>query len=55
MTKINNLPSYAMDYTYIVTRLVGGEHWFYGAYDSYAKAEAVAEEIGGYVQYSGRQ
>ncbi len=50
MSKINNFPIYANEYTYVVTRLVNGEHWFWGAYNDYFKAEAVADEIGGYVQ-----
>lgn len=49
MTTIHNVPNYAYHYIYIVYREVEGENWFYGAYDNSAKAEAVAEEIGGFI------
>lgn len=55
MSKVNNYPNYATQYKYIVTRLVEGEHWFWGAYNDYFKAEQVADEIGGYVQVSERR
>lgn len=54
MSKVNNFPTYAAQYKYIVTRLYNGEHWFWGAYNDYFKAEQVVEEIGGYVQVSER-
>ena len=49
---IDNMPSYAKDYEYIVARLVDCELWFYGAYDSKDKAEEVAYEIEGLVVHS---
>lgn len=42
--KINNIPSYAKNYKYIVVTLVDGELWFYGAYNEYEKAKCVSEE-----------
>ena len=38
MTKINNLPTYAKNYKYIVARLIDGDWWFYGAYNDGFKA-----------------
>lgn len=52
---INNMPSYAKDYEYIVARLVDCELWFYGAYDSKDKAEEVAYEIEGLIVHSAQQ
>ena len=45
--KINNLPAYAADYKYIVYREVGGENWFYGAYNDYVDAVITVLEIDG--------
>ena len=39
MTKINNLPTYATEYRYIVARAIDGAFWFYGAYNDGEKAE----------------
>lgn len=46
---INNMPSYANEYTYIVACEDCGEYWFYGAYDNLAKAEMVANDCEGVV------
>ena len=47
--RIRNLPEYALAYKYVVYREVGGECWFYGAYNSVMKAADVAAEVGGKV------
>lgn len=47
MTKINNLPTYATEYRYIVARAIDGAFWFYGAYNDGEKAERAAIECGG--------
>ena len=47
MTKINNLPTYAKNYKYIVARLIDGGWWFYGAYNDGTKAERAAIECDG--------
>ena len=49
MKNINNIPAYATEYTYIVAIEDDGEYWFYGAYDTRAKAEAVAYDCEGEV------
>lgn len=46
---INNMPSYANEYTYIVACEDCGEYWFYGAYNDLAKAEMVANDCEGVV------
>ena len=46
---INNLPTYANKYKYIVARRVDGELWFWGAWNDRNKANEVAIEIGGEV------
>lgn len=46
---INRMPSYAVEYKYIVYREVNGQNWFYGAYNDVTKAAGVAAEIRGYV------
>lgn len=46
---INNLPTYANEYKYIVARRVDGELWFWGAWNDLNKANEVALEIGGEV------
>lgn len=46
---INNVPAYAEKYLFIVAREVEGEFWFWGAWNDEAKADEVAEEIGGKV------
>ena len=45
--KINNLPSYATDYPFIVASIIDDELWFYGAYRDSSKAEQVALSIDG--------
>lgn len=47
--KINNLPTYANEYKYIVASRVDGELWFWGAYNDRDKAYSVACEIWGEV------
>lgn len=47
MTKINNLPTYATEYRYIVARAIDGAFWFYGAYNDGEKAERAAIECDG--------
>ena len=46
---VNNIPTYAKNYKYIVARAVSGELWFYGAYSTSTKAYDVAEQIDGIV------
>ena len=46
---INNLPTYAVNYRFIVYRVVDGEKWFYGAYNDAQWAREVAAMIEGYV------
>ena len=46
---INNLPTYANEYKYIVARRVDEELWFWGAWNDRNKANEVALEIGGEV------
>ena len=47
MINLNNLPTYAMNYEFIVYREIDGEYWFYGAYSNGTKAQAVTHEIHG--------
>lgn len=47
--RINNEPTYAKNYEFIVAREVDGEYWFYGAYADGFKAEKVAVEIDGVI------
>ena len=51
MTKINEMPSYANEYTYIVACKSDyyGEYWFYGAYNNKKLAERIAEICNGTV------
>ena len=46
---INNLPTYANEYKYIVVRRVDEELWFWGAWNDRNKANEVALEISGEV------
>lgn len=48
MEKIENLPEYALEYKYIVCRIVDGKHWFYGAYNDVLKAANAAQAICGF-------
>ena len=43
---INNLPSYASEYEFIVVRFVDGEPWFWGAWHDYEKAVQASMELG---------
>lgn len=49
--KINNLPTKATQFKYIVCHVVDGAVWFYGAWDGAHEADArrQAREIGGFV------
>lgn len=46
---VYNVPAYAAEYPYVVVRETEGEYWFYGAYETYARAVDVAYEVRGYV------
>lgn len=46
---VKNLPEYAEKYKYIVARTVGGEAWFFGAYDDEEWANSVAAKVEGFV------
>ena len=52
--KINNEPSYARDYEFIVARKVENEYWFWGAYEDGFIADRAASEIGGVVFHNVR-
>ena len=52
--KINNCPSYAYDYEFIVVREVDNEYWFYGAYEDGFKADIVCSKISGIVVHNVR-
>ena len=43
---INNIPTYANEYKYIVARRVDGKLWFWGAWNDRDKANDAAEELG---------
>ena len=51
MFYINNLPTYAKNYAFIVVREIfteeGIERWFYGAWNDRNTANEVALEVGG--------
>ncbi len=47
--KVNNVPEYATNYAFIVTRLVDGYLWFWGAYDTPERAMEAAESIDGLI------
>lgn len=49
MKHINNLPAYASDYNYIVARICDNEFWFWGAYETFDRAQDVADEVNGIV------
>ena len=51
--KVNNVAKYAESKKYIVARSLGGELWFWGAWDDEAKATQAALEIGGVVVFNG--
>ena len=44
---INNTPTYANRYEYIVARIVDNELWFYGAYHTETEAINVAMMVDG--------
>lgn len=43
---INNLPSYASEYEFIVVRCVDGELWFWGVWHEQEKAVQASIELG---------
>ena len=43
---VQNLPIKGLSKDYVVVRQVDGDLWYYGQYDSEAKAREVAIEIG---------
>ena len=47
--EIENTPEYAVNYRFIVYRIVDDVRWFYGAWNDGGKAAQVAVEIGGFV------
>lgn len=49
MIKIQNEPTYAKDYEFIVARECDGEYWFWGAYEEGHRAEKAALEIDGII------
>jgi len=48
-TMINNLPDYANEYPFIVATGELEDLWFYGAYNTFEKANEVAEQVDGVV------
>ncbi len=46
---INNLPDYASEYPFIVATGELEDLWFYGAYNTFEKANEVAEQVDGVV------
>lgn len=54
IAEINNTPDYAEEYPYIVARPCETTLWFYGAYDTEARAKEVAFEVDGLVFYNER-
>lgn len=51
---INNLPTYAQDYDYVVAIECNDELWFYGAYSTKSEAMQVAAEIDGIITHNAR-
>lgn len=47
--KVNNMKAYARDMEFTVIRMVGGEAWFYEAFNDADKAIRCAIEEGGHV------
>jgi len=45
--EIRNVPTYAYGHPYWVVREADGEYWFYGAYDTLARAREVAAMVDG--------
>ena len=52
--KINNCPSYASDYEFIVVRKYNNEYWFYGAFSNGFTADAVCSKINGVIIHNVR-
>ena len=42
---VMNVPEYATKYTFIVTRLIDGCLWFWGAYDTPERAKEAVESF----------
>ena len=49
MLTIRNASAYAANYKYIVYNLVGGEAWFFSAWNDLMKASEQAHEYGLYI------
>ena len=51
MIKINNLPAFAKNNTWVVYTIVDGKAWFYDAWQADRQADAIwqALDIGGFV------
>lgn len=47
--KVNNVAEYAGEDRYWVVRIVDGEAWFYGSWETEKEATKVAKEVGGMV------
>ena len=47
--KVNNVAEYAGECRWWAIRIVDGEAWFYGAFDTEKEATKAAKEIGGMV------
>ncbi len=47
--RVENVPSYAFEDTYVVARKYDGEWWFWGSFSDVRRATSVAFEIGGEV------
>ena len=47
--RVENVPSYAFEDTYVVAREYDGELWFWGSFSDVRTATKVAIEIGGEV------
>lgn len=45
MPKINNIPTYAKEYKWIVARLEDSEYWFWGAWNDEKKALEIADKL----------
>ena len=45
--KIQNVPEYAKEMTYMVIKYRNGEYWFYGAYNDLTKAKHSAALVDG--------
>lgn len=44
IAKVNNCPTYAKDYKYVIATVVSNELWFWGATNDYDKALEIIHE-----------